>query len=83
LEHLRDEQPNGKVSYRFWQRGGGYDRNVWEPDTLRKMIEYIHDNPVRRGLVTRATDWPWSSARFNAGTGDAVLAMDPLAEFVG
>jgi putative transposase len=82
LERLRDEQPNGEVHYRFWQRGGGYDRNVNEPATIRAMIEYIHDNPVRRGLVKRAIDWPWSSARFFAGM-DALLAMDPLAEFIG
>jgi hypothetical protein len=25
-------------------------------------IEYIHMNPVRRGLVKRAVDWKWSSA---------------------
>ena len=23
LNQLRDEQPNGEVHYRFWQRGGG------------------------------------------------------------
>jgi putative transposase len=26
------------------------------------MIDYIHLNPVRRGLVERASDWKWSSA---------------------
>ena len=46
LERLRDEQPNGEVHYRFWQRGGGYDRNANEPATIRAMIDYIHNNPV-------------------------------------
>jgi putative transposase len=32
--------------------------------TLRAAIEYIHANPVRRGLVARAEDWQWSSARW-------------------
>ena len=27
-------------------------------------INYIHENPVRRGLVTRGIDWKWSSARW-------------------
>jgi putative transposase len=31
---------------------------------LWAMINYFHQNPVRRGLVQRATDWKWSSARF-------------------
>ena len=38
LDRLRDEQPNGEVHYRFWQRGGSYDRNVTDPTTLRAMI---------------------------------------------
>jgi putative transposase len=78
LERLRDEQPNGEVHYRFWQRGGGYDRNVTGLETLRTMIEYIHNNPVRRGLVERPTDWPWSSARFYEGIQDVPVRMDPL-----
>jgi putative transposase len=78
LRQLRDQQPNGELHYRFWQRGGGYDRNVTDPTTLRTMIEYIHLNPVRRGLVERATDWTWSSARFYDGGGDVPIAMDPL-----
>ena len=32
-------------------------------------VEYIHLNPVRRGLVTRATDWKWSSVHEYAGIG--------------
>jgi putative transposase len=78
LDRLRDEQPNGAVHYRFWQRGGGYDRNITDPATLHVMIEYIHNNPVRRGLVANPTDWPWSSARFYAGMPNVLLAMDPL-----
>ncbi len=34
--------------------------------TIHAMIEYIHNNLVRRGLVDRATDWEWSSARWYA-----------------
>jgi putative transposase len=83
LERLRDSQPNGEVHYRFWMRGGGYDRNIQEATTLRTMIDYIHNNPVRRGLVSDPTDWPWSSARFYAGAKDVVLSMDPIVDFVG
>jgi putative transposase len=61
---------------RFWQPGGGYDRNIERVDTLERMIDYIHLNPVRRGLVERAIDWPWSSARWYAGIRPAVLEMD-------
>ena len=62
---------------RFWQRGGGYDRNIRDIEELREKIEYIHTNPVRRGLVERAVDWRWSSAAAWAGL-DAMIRPDPL-----
>ena len=64
--------------FRFWQAGGGYDRNVWRVRSLFEMMEYIHANPVRRGLVEQPTDWYWSSARFWEGDSSGPLAMDPV-----
>jgi putative transposase len=76
LRLMRDEQPSGKLCYRFWQRGGGYDRNLMEPEAIHAEIEYIHANPVRRGLVAAAEQWRWSSAAWYAGVGDAPLVPD-------
>ena len=45
---------NGRTERLFWQSGGGYDRNIDSGKTLLKMIDYVHLNPVRRGLVERA-----------------------------
>jgi hypothetical protein len=42
------------------------------------MIEYIHNNPVRRGLCVNPTDWIWSSARFYAGVSNVPICMDEL-----
>jgi putative transposase len=61
---------------RFWQPGGGYDRNAVELKTVRKMIDYIHMNPVRRKLVERPEDWIWSSARWYAGIRPVPIEMD-------
>ena len=47
---------------KFWQ-SRSYDFNVF---TLLKFVEklgYLHRNPVRRGLVQKPEDWPWSSYR--------------------
>jgi hypothetical protein len=30
---------------------------------LRQTLEYIHDNPVKRGYVSDPTRWRYSSAR--------------------
>jgi putative transposase len=61
---------------RFWQPGGGYDRNVSVERTLEAMIAYIHHNPVRRGLCERAIDWEWSSARWYAGIRPVPFEID-------
>jgi REP element-mobilizing transposase RayT len=37
---------------------------------LLNLIRYIHQNPVRAGIVATAAGWPWSSFMAN-GTGDA------------
>lgn len=60
----------------FWQPGGGYDRNVTNESTLGAMIDYIHANPVRAGLVEKPTDWEWSSARWYTGVKDVPIAID-------
>jgi putative transposase len=61
LTRLEDRQPNGQRNYRFWQRGGGYDRNLRTVADIHQKIEYVHANPVRRGLVDSPDAWPWSS----------------------
>jgi putative transposase len=80
LGRMEDKQPSGKVCYRFWQRGGGYDRNLFEPTTVYQQIDYIHANPVRRGLCLRPEEWPWSSAADYVGVrkGPAVLQRESL-----
>ncbi len=65
-----------RVRHRFWQPGGGYDRNITDPSTLRQMIEYIHANPVRRGLAEREQEWEWSSARWFAGMRPVRVELD-------
>jgi putative transposase len=40
------------------------DLVVLSDKQYRIKLKYIHDNPVRRGLVNEPTDWRWSSARF-------------------
>ena len=51
-----------QTTFRFWREGPGYDRNLTQPTTILSVIDYVHENPVRRGLVLRAIDWRRSSA---------------------
>jgi putative transposase len=57
------ERP-GKTCFRFWQEGPGFDRNLFSPEAIEASLEYIHNNPVKRGLGRLAVDWKWSSARY-------------------
>ncbi len=49
---------------------------MFEERTLAAMIDYIHQNPVRRGLCERATDWEWSGARWYAGVRPVRFEID-------
>jgi putative transposase len=49
----------------FWQ-ARYYDFNVWSEGKFVEKLRYIHRNPVKRGLVDRPEDWPWSSFRHYA-----------------
>jgi len=41
-----------------------YDFNLWSERKLHEKLEYMHNNPVKAGLVNEVCDWPWSSARW-------------------
>jgi putative transposase len=67
-------------------RGNGTsDSKVWKErfrtvpldreDAILVKLEYIHNNPVRRGLVERPDQWPWSSW-YSYNGGDVALVVD-------
>jgi len=76
LPQMEDRGPKGSVTHRFWQRGGGYDENLFSPDKIWQKIDYIHENPVRRGLCESPTDWAWSSARAYENGVSEPIAID-------
>jgi putative transposase len=47
----------------FWQRRY-YDFNVFSSGKQAEKLEYMHRNPVTRGLVEVASDWKWTSVHF-------------------
>jgi putative DNA methylase len=48
-------------SGRFWQ-SESYDHWVRDAGELYRIVEYIHQNPVRPRLVETPEDWKWSTA---------------------
>lgn len=61
------DQYKGKVTNASWT--AGWHGKLWQPryfdhivraeESLLAIDEYILNNPVRKGLVERAEDWPW------------------------
>lgn len=75
VQRCRVGRRDGTSRYRLWQAGGGFDRNMFSPKVITASIDYIHANPVRRGLCDTTIDWKWSSARWYEGL-DADLEID-------
>jgi putative transposase len=63
--------------YRVWNRRGN-DMNIWSDKKQNEKIDYMHNNPVARGLVVHPGDWTWSSWRFYYREDRSLLAMDRL-----
>ena len=60
----------------LWQKGF-FDRFMRTPQEFLETLEYIHQNPVQKGLVAIPTDWDWSSARAYAD-GECIIKIDFL-----
>ncbi len=81
----REKQSLGSPPMDAWALGAGprpfwktraYDFNVTKEYTLNAKLDYMHKNPVTRGLVQRAEQWPWSSYRYYAHDDDSLIGMD-------
>ena len=71
-----ESRSKGKSTHQFWQRGGGYDRNLRSVSDIHEKIDYIHANPVRRKLVDTPGQWPWSSYHTWETGKDAPIPVD-------
>lgn len=60
LEFLKHEKDHREV-ISFWERKY-YNFDLYTPQKLREKLNYMHENPVRKGLAVTAQDYKWSSA---------------------
>jgi putative transposase len=77
----------GTINARFRWTGhlfqGRFGAVVMDEPHLLAAARYIALNPVVAGLVSRAEDWPWSSARAHlAGEDDELATVRPLRALV-
>lgn len=65
----------------LWQ--GRFASFPMDENHLLAAIKYIELNPVRAGLCTNASDWPWSSANAHInGIDDQLVKVSPMLERV-
>jgi len=70
---------------RRWQSHAGFRESkepinakiqrVWS-ESKREKLRRPHRNPVKRGLVDRPEDWPWSSFRHHLTGEDGVVEIE-------
>ena len=61
----------------FWQLRF-HDFNVWSHKKRVEKLQYMHLNPVKRGLVIHPKHWPWSSFSFYAKRESGLVRIDPV-----
>jgi putative transposase len=67
LDKLRGAEKARGYKYSLWDH---HPNALWltSESVLMQKVNYIHQNPVRAGLVDRAEDYLWSSVRYWTGT---------------
>jgi len=62
-----DSHFKNNIRHSIWQNRY-WEHCIRDDHDLYRHVEYIHNNPVKHGYVTSATDWPHSSIhKFNSG----------------
>lgn len=82
MRYARLINERGARSGHLWQ--GRFHSSAMDDTHLVAAVRYVERNPVRAGLVSRAEDYMWSSARPHCGLRrDPVLGLDlPFRERV-
>ena len=78
IEYLKEKNYSGSLEkLRHEVRDRNHRHSLWETEKnvlpifgegmFMQKVNYIHENPVKEGLVERAIDYRWSSARIWRG----------------
>jgi putative transposase len=62
-------------SGQLWQ-GRFFEHALRSVRKYHACLDYIHYNPVKRGLVKAPEEWPWSSIHSYGGSGPILLPVD-------
>ena len=71
------KQHSRNKNYQVWTHEN-HAIYLYSPEFIAEKLEYLHQNPVRAGIVTLPEDYLYSSARNYAGL-DSVLEIELLS----
>ena len=66
-----------RSNYQVWQEGYK-PKEILSDKILRQKFDYIHYNPVKKGLVSEPADWKYSSAGFYEKGVEGVVKLDMI-----
>ena len=75
FKRAASENSNVKTG-QFWQHNNK-PIELWSEEVTRQKLDYIHNNPVIAGFITKAEEWKYSSAADYYG-GHGQLQIDYL-----
>lgn len=61
----------------IWQKRF-YDEGIRDAAMLTQKIEYIHNNPIRKKLISSLEEYPYSSYHWYFGNNKNILEIDQL-----
>jgi putative transposase len=75
----QQEEKNSRNSeYQFW-RQDNQPKECYSPEFSVQKLNYIHNNPVEAGIVEKAQDYLYNSARsYQQGNKDQLLEVEFL-----
>jgi REP element-mobilizing transposase RayT len=79
LSWLRSAMESGRRErgeFSLW-KSGFHPQALYSEKVLLQKLEYLHNNPVRKGLVVRPEDW-----RFGSASENRILEVDPLEDLI-
>jgi hypothetical protein len=68
LQHKTDQE------HQLWQEGS-HPVQIHGDAMMLQRLEYMHDNPLRRGYVADASHWRYSSAGDYAGRAGLIAVV--------
>lgn len=69
----------GNTEYKVWQ-DDFHPEAIYSEKFLQQKIDYIHFNPVRRGLVSKPEAWVYSSASNYLLDDETIITVDKFLE---